>query len=455
MEGQKSQFKGIIPAEIITALKTNRCILFVGSGLSSQVKRSNNRPLPTWVGFLTELLDWAVANQIKFWGDPEDIRQMIKKGNLLMAAQELQDRLGTTMIGEFLSFVFGDKLVRPSETHRLLPHIPFRSILTTNYDSLIEGAYAVENEGRIPAVFTQEDLLSRPSPLRRDNFSFIFKIHGHIDRPSTIILGSKDYQDLLFRTPGYRQFIETLFSTYAVVFIGFGVNDPDLNNILDRLSSIYSRTLDKHYILLPSGAMNLTEKRRFAFDKRLEIVEYTKDQNHTQVTEFLRELIVQVGREHKEVEPYPGIGPGQLKIFLSGSFKDQDSLSHIADFLRENGYSPWLANEEIKPGEALTQKISTAIEKADCMIIVFSKNSIQSEWVRYETLSALVRELENKMFIIPIVIGHVNNLPMYLMDRKFLILKEIFDSKDLRPLLESLRFNALAWKIIKQKNNNN
>jgi len=437
MERQKSQFKGIVPAEIIAALKTNKCILFAGSGLSSQVKRSNDRLLPTWAGFLTKLLDWAIANQIKFWGDPEDIRQMIEKGNLLMAAQELQDRLGTAMIGEFLSFVFGDKLVRPSETHRLLPHIPFRGILTTNYDSLIEGAYAVENEGRIPTVFTQEDLLSRPSPLRRDDFSFIFKLHGHIDRPSTIILGSRDYQDLLFRTPEYRQFIETLFLTHTVVFIGFGANDPDLNNVLDRLSSIYSRTLDKHYILLPSGTMNTTEKRRFAFDKRLEVVEYIEDQDHTQVTEFLRELIVQIGREREEVEPYSGIEPDQLRIFLSGSFKDRDSWSRIAEFLRENGYFPWLADEEIKPGEVLVQKLSEAIERADCMITIFSKNSIQSEWANRETMSALLREIEHKLFIIPIILDDVKP-PIYLRDRLYLKLKETFDSKDLQPLLESL-----------------
>ncbi|MCK4734229.1 MAG: SIR2 family protein [Methanophagales archaeon] len=436
MEKIKSQFEGIIPAEIINALKANRCILFVGSGLSSQVRRSDGQRLPTWKKFLIELHDWTIANRIKFWGDPGDIKQMIKKDNLLMAAQELQDRLGTAMIGEFLNSVFGDKLVRPSETHRLLPHIPFKAILTTNYDSLIEGAYTIENEGRIPTVFTQEDLLTRPSPLHRDDF-FIFKLHGHIDRPSTIILGSRDYQDLLFRTPGYRQFIETLFSTHTVVFIGFGANDPDLNNLLDRLSSIYSRTLGKHYILLPSGTMNPTEKRRFAFDKRLEVVDYIKDQNHTQVSEFLRELLVQVEREPEEVETYIGIEPDQVRIFLSGSFKDKDSLTRIAQFLIENGYSPWLADEQIRPGDVLTQKIPAAIESADCMITVWSKNSIQSDWVRHETESALVRELEGKMFIIPIVIGDIRS-PMYLMDKVYLKLEETFDSKDLRPLLESL-----------------
>jgi len=183
--------------------------------------------------------------------------------------------------------------------------------------------------------------------------------------------------------------------------------------------------------------MNPTEKRRFAFDKRLEVVDYIKDQNHTQVSEFLRELLVQVEREPEEVETYIGIEPDQVRIFLSGSFKDKDSLTRIAQFLIENGYSPWLADEQIRPGDVLTQKIPAAIESADCMITVWSKNSIQSDWVRHETESALVRELEGKMFIIPIVIGDIRS-PMYLMDKVYLKLEETFDSKDLRPLLESL-----------------
>ena len=146
--------------------------------------------------------------------------------------------------------------------------------------------------------------------------------------------------------------------------------------------------------------MNPTEKRRFAFDKRLEVVDYIKDQNHTQVSEFLRELLVQVEREPEEVETYIGIEPDQVRIFLSGSFKDKDSLTRIAQFLIENGYSPWLADEQIRPGDVLTQKIPAAIESADCMITVWSKNSIQSDWVRHETESALVRELDGNFLSI-------------------------------------------------------
>ncbi len=433
---KESKFEGIIPPEIIDSLKSNKCILFVGSGLSSKVTRSNMRRLPNWEKFLTELLDYAILKKVEFWDDPEFIRDMIKKGNFIMAAQELQDRVGVSIMGKFLNSIFRDKLVLPSETHRLLPHIPFRAILTTNYDSLIEGAYSIEEEGRLPMVFTQEDLVERHQILQRDDF-FIFKLHGHFDRPSTIVLGSRDYQDLLFRTPGYKQFIETLFSTHTVIFVGFSGDDPDLNNILDKLASIYSRTLEKHYILLPSGTMNPIERRRFALDKRLEVLEYKKDINHTQVTEFLRELTIQVNREEDEIKPYPDSEQDKIKVFISGSFQDIKLLRRIAEFLRQNGYSPWLAEEQIKSGTILTQKISEAIENSDCMIIVSSENSIKSEWVRKESEQAIIRALDGKMNIIPIVIDDVEP-PKYLSNIQYLRLNKDFNDVQLSPLNRSL-----------------
>lgn len=223
-------FQGIIPGELLDAVRANRCILFVGAGMSAQVKRADGNPLPNWSQFLTELLDWSIARQIRFWGDPEDIRDMIGSGDLLAAAQELQERLTTADIAEFMNGVFRAPGVRPVAVHRILPRIPFRAVLTTNYDTLIEGAYAAAASGRIPPVLTQLDLAARPSLLRRSDF-FIFKVHGHLDRPDSVVLGSRDYQEILFQTPGYRQFIETLFATHTVLFIGFGGQDPDLENV--------------------------------------------------------------------------------------------------------------------------------------------------------------------------------------------------------------------------------
>jgi hypothetical protein len=428
-------FQGLIPAELTDAIRNGRCIAFVGAGLSARVRRSSGIALPLWSQFLIELLDWAIARQVRFWGDPEDIRAMIKSGDLLPAAQELQERIGVTGLGEFLNTVFRDSTVTPSRAHRLLPGIAFRAVLTTNYDALIEGAYAMADRGRIPPVLTQEDLLFRQSPLRSTDF-FIFKVHGHLDRPSSVVLGSRDYQELLFRTPGYRQFLETLFATHAVLFIGFGGTDPDLENVFDRLAAIYSRTLDRHFILLPAGKLNTTAKRRLALDRRLEVIEYLPDKAHSEVAQFLRELRRQSSRPMTEVSRVARTSV-RLKIFISYSMQDSEAVSRLSAILTDQGYLPWTAGTDLLPGDDLRQRISEALSNSDVVMIVFSPYSIESQWVRYETEVAIVREVEKRTVVMPIVIGDVMP-PVFLRDRLFLRLSPAFSSADLAPVLRAL-----------------
>jgi SIR2-like protein/TIR domain-containing protein len=429
-------FHGLVPVELTDAIRLGRCIAFVGAGLSARVRRSSGLALPLWSPFLIELLDWAIARQVRFWGDPEDIRAMIRAGDLLAAAQEIQERVGTTGLGEFLNTIFRDSAITPSVAHRLLPRIAFRAVLTTNYDALIEGAYAIADRGRIPPVLTQEDLLYRQSPLRNSDF-FIFKVHGHLDRPGSVVLGSRDYQELMFRTPGYRQFLETLFATHAVLFLGFGGSDPDLENVLDRLAAIYSRTLDRHFILVPAGKFNTTAKRRLALDRRLEVIDYLPDSSHSQVVAFLRELRRQASRSATEVSRLARTSAG-LKIFISYSMQDAEAVTRLSGVLRDQGYVSWMAGADLLPGDELRQRISEALSSADVVMIVFSPHSIESPWVRYETDFAIVREIEKRTVVMPVVIGDVMP-PVFLRDRLFLRLRPDFAAGDLAPILRALK----------------
>ncbi len=444
MLASKSEFQGIVPAELLDAVRSGKCILFVGAGLSAQVQRSGGSSLPNWSQFLTELLDWALARQVRFWGDPEDIRGMIKAGDLLMAAQELQERVTTASISDFLNHVFRDRSVRPSSAHLLLPQIPFRAVLTTNYDTLIEGSYSLSSKGRIPPVLTQLDLSARPSLLRRSEF-FIFKLHGHLDRPESIVLGSRDYQDMLFQAPGYRQFLETIFATHTVLFIGCGGLDPDLDNVLDRLAALYSRTLDRHFILLPSGRMNATQKRRLALDRRLEVIEYFVDPPHSQVVAFLEEM----DRQLKEGITSVAAAAKQTaapKIFISASMKDVQLVRRLTSVLREHGYLPWAAADEGEPGDDMRQRIGEALASADCVLVLFSPRSMESAWVRYEAEAAVVREVTGQTVVLPIVLGDAD-VPAYFRNRLYLRLPVEFSSNDLQPILSALaRIGTERWR---------
>lgn len=427
-------FKGFIPKEIIDSISEKKCILFVGAGLSSKVIRSNGNPLPTWKALLSELLEYCIDKRIIFSVSTNDLKQMIKNNNLIMVAQEIQETIGKHDFGEFLQQIFRDKNVIPSSTHRLLPKIPFRSILTSNYDNLIEGAYTLHNSGQIPNKFTQDDLLNISSPLRKEEF-YIFKIHGDFDRPSSVILGSRDYQKLFFRSPEYRQFLETIFSVYTVLFIGYGDSDPDLNNILDRLSTIFDRTLDKHYILLPENKFNFAERKRLLLDKRLEIIEYETDNHHSQVDAFIIELA-----EYFNNRPAPDKNIKRFDTFISYSHTRIQEVKKLRKILIDNRLSVWY-DMEIEPSQNIQITLTDAINDSRFMIIVITEDYYNTKWLEKELEIGLLRQLEGKIKVIPISIGDIdfNKIPEELKNIRFLRLNRDFTAEDLMPLIRILK----------------
>ncbi|MCR9171330.1 MAG: SIR2 family protein [bacterium] len=412
------KFQGIIPQELTNSIEERKCVLFIGSGLSSKVKRSNGKNLPSWSVFLEELLDWAIDKNVTFWSDPEEIRDMISRNNLLMAAQELQECIGVGEFSDFLNLTFRDEEVKPTETHRLINKINFRAILTSNYDALVEGGYSLENSGKMPVKFTQEDLKSISSPLRKNKF-FLFKIHGDIDRPETIILGSRSYSNLLFRTPEYLNFLETLFTTHTVLFVGFGGSDPDLDYILDRLSSVFSRTLDRHFVLLPETKFNLTEKRRLLLDKRLEIIEYKTDKTHSQVDSFLNELYQKT--ENKVVSEKQADQSELKNILIISSQKDEKIQNQIANRIRKssNNYQGWLFSETFD--QTLIKK---HFKNTQIGLVIITKNSSTSEQFGRELEYILLKESENRIKLLFLVIGEIDP-PKILMNKLYTRIPEL------------------------------
>lgn len=428
------RFKGFIPKELIDAIDSGKCILFVGSGLSSKVKRANGNPLPSWKGLLSELLEYCIDKRIPFSVKTDDLEKMIADNNLIMVAQEIQETISKHDFGEFLQQMFRDKSVIPSPTHLLLPQIPFRSIMTSNYDNLIEGSYTLFNSGQIPNKFTQEDLLNISSPLRKDEF-YIFKVHGDFDRPSSIVLGSRDYQKLFFRSPEYRQFLETLFSVYTVLFIGYGSSDPDLDNVLDRLSTIFDRTLDKHYILLPENKFNFAERKRLLLDKRLEVIEYLHDPNHSQVDAFINDLADHFNNQTST--------KGQLKkydAFISYSHSNIRLIKKLRSFLIDNRLSVWY-DMELEPSQDIQTTLTNAINDSRYMIIVITEEYYDSSWLTKELEIGLLKQLEGKIKVLPISIGDIDfsKVPDELKNIQFLRLNKNFTADDLLPLIRILK----------------
>ena len=93
---------------MVEAIKSNKCLIFVGAGLSAGAVRPDGRPLPLWPELLEELIDWTVKNGIINEQYAELISQIVRKGDLLKAAQALQNKLNPSQLCQFLDSVFGE-----------------------------------------------------------------------------------------------------------------------------------------------------------------------------------------------------------------------------------------------------------------------------------------------------------------------------------------------------------
>lgn len=108
-----------------------------------------------------------------------------------------------------------------------------------------------------------------------------------------------------------------------------------------------------------------------------------------------------------------------MKIFLSHSKKDKELAHRIANDLTNNNISVWFDEWEIFVGDSIVKKIHEGLNSCDFLSIIFTRNSIDSNWVEREWHTMLYEEINlGKIKILPIK-GDDCDLPLILKDKLF------------------------------------
>lgn len=132
--------------------------------------------------------------------------------------------------------------VEETENHRIISRLPFSSIWTTNYDTLIEKT--LQKENKVVDVKYNNNQLLTTKP-KRD--IVVFKMHGDVNHPTEAILTKEQYEGY-HRT--HEPFINALtgeLTTKTFLFIGFSFTDPNLDYVLSRLNFRYREDKRQHY----------------------------------------------------------------------------------------------------------------------------------------------------------------------------------------------------------------
>lgn len=108
----------------------------------------------------------------------------------------------------------------------ILQKLNIDGIITTNWDTFIDQVFP-----DYKIYIGQEELLFSDSMLMGE----IFKIHGSITIPESLVVTQKDYDMFANKNPYLAAKLITLFVEHPIIFIGYSLNDP---NIIALISSI-------------------------------------------------------------------------------------------------------------------------------------------------------------------------------------------------------------------------
>ena len=125
-------------------------------------------------------------------------------------------------------------------------------------------------------------------------------------------------------------------------------------------------------------------------------------------------------------------------VFICHSSRDKAFVRDLAERLGSAGVDTWLDELEIRIGDSIHERINEGLSRSDFLIVVLSKSSVASRWVREELNSAasLEKLSERGVFILPVLLEECD-VPSLLLDRRYANFLEDPDTA-LQELIDSI-----------------
>lgn len=236
------------PNESISALAREvakgRCILFVGAGVHYPPPAGSpweaSYP-PEARPPLGKQLATLLANDCKLAETyPKEVANIANLARIATFYEMLRSR------NELVTAVQNavGRVTRPSAAVRALAELDFPLILTTNYDQLLERALVKADKNPRKGVYDPEGLEATtdfPDGADDPQRPFIFKIHGDVDSPKSVVITDEDYIQFTLRM-GDRDALHPVPETFRyqfkrmpTLFIGYSLVDYNLRLLFKTL----------------------------------------------------------------------------------------------------------------------------------------------------------------------------------------------------------------------------
>lgn len=277
------------PEEVVSDIARRKCVLFLGSGVSRNSVNSSGRRPKTWHVFLSDLLPKISPNK--------HIRTLLKEKDFLTACELIKRELGSTEFTRILRDEFLTPGYESAKIHEAIFKLDSRIVATPNFDKIYETHANSQAHGSITIKHHYDPDVTN---VMRESGRVILKVHGTIDSPERMIFTRKEYAKARSEYRNFYEIIEALSLTNTFVFIGCGVNDPDIKLLLE--DTFFRHPSSRPHIMLqPKGELHKSVVNIVEETMNLKILLYSAAKNHIELIDSLNDLVTKVEQKRDEL----------------------------------------------------------------------------------------------------------------------------------------------------------
>ena len=302
--------------QLIELIDKRQIIPFIGAGLS-HFEVENGYAYPLWGQFINNI--YEKYKQFKEDDNRNSLTKAEKPTNYIEMASFLKEKLGQGLFGMEVRNTFKHKTIKEIENfldnqpHTLLPKVfTNRFVLTTNFDNLIELVYQKNDKLLSPCSVSDVNKMDDIN----NNVTILYKLHGTIDQPNSIILTKEDYTEHYKPDNEHSRMLSKYLSGNSVLFIGCSLNEDD------DIMPFYKKSIN--YAIFSCDANEREQAEKKLSEKNIIPILFPKNEFHY-ITDILKFCLY--GRKEMENIEYKKDISTQLLIQQAKALQDKVSAA--------------------------------------------------------------------------------------------------------------------------------
>ena len=237
---------------IINASAENSLTVFVGAGVSAL---SN---APRWSDMIDKMCD-VLGQDRKLHYSSDDFLQIPQ-----IYFNEINRN--KKQYYSFLNATLNTSALEINEIHKMIIKLKPASIITTNFDELLEDAAAAK-------CYSMKVIASDNEVSEINGSRFILKVHGDL-KHQNIVFKEEDYLSYSDNFKLIETLLKSIFSTNTVLFIGYGLNDYNIKLIMNWSKSLLKNKFNKPIFFYTDNDELTDAQLKYHISRGLSVIDF-------------------------------------------------------------------------------------------------------------------------------------------------------------------------------------